>query len=103
MSKCWAEWLNLVAAALSLIGSGVGTIALFLSPDPTGLTKAAAVTGGVIVVAGALAWVIAAAIALADCLESHDADKEEIRKLREAIKEAQNTLDAIEKKKQGGH
>lgn len=95
LSKCWSDLLNLVAAVLSLLGSGAGTIALWLAPDPTALTKAAAV-GATIATLGALAWVISAVLAFIDCMERTGAQAEELKDLKEQVKKLQERVKELE-------
>jgi hypothetical protein len=53
---------NLIAASLCTIGTGIGTVALFML-DPTFVNILAAV-GGAIATLGGMAWLIAAVIDL---------------------------------------
>ena len=57
-----ADVFNLIAAILCTVGTGAGTIALFMS-DPTFINRLAA-WGAVVATTGGIAWVIAAAVAL---------------------------------------
>jgi hypothetical protein len=96
-SKCLSEVFNLVAAILSVVGAGLSTIALALTPEPTGVTKALAVASGIATL-GALAWVISALIALLDCLERTGGGGADVDSLRDELKRLQERVKELEKK-----
>lgn len=82
---CVSDYFNLTAAALSAVGACGGAIALFLTPEPTTLTKWAALAATVGCL-GAISWIISAMLSLIECKESDpDADREEIERLRRRV------------------
>lgn len=95
LSKCWSELFNLIAAVATLVGSGISAFVLWVIPEPTGLTKAAAV-GATIATIGAFSWVISALIALIDCLEESGEESDRLNELRDELRLLQERLEELE-------
>lgn len=85
----------MVAAVGALVGGAISTGALAFAPEPTGLTKAAAI-GSAIATVGALAWVISALIALIECLEKSGTDAETLNELRAELERLEARLEELE-------
>ena len=99
IDPCWSSRLALYGAWAGAIAATAGTVALILAPEPTTLTKWAALATAAAVVS-ALVGVIAATGSLASCIEgAADADqrKKEIDDLRRQQQEIQKTVDELKK------
>lgn len=98
-ASCWSPKLGILAAWTAVIGAGAGTVALVLAPDPTTLTKWAAL-GAAAALVGALVGLVAAYGALADCLQSaKDAEenKREIEALRRQQRATEKTVNELKR------
>ena len=94
---CVSDYFNLTAAALSAVGACGGSVALWLTPEPTTLTKwaAAFATVGCL---GAISWIVSAILALIECLESDpEADREEIERLRRRVETLEKFRSDVER------
>ncbi len=89
--RCWKEWLNLAAAVLATFAGAVTMGVLLGAPDPTTLTKWAAVGAGLATLSG-LAWALSAMIGLRDCLQAADAEDN-----AEAIGRLNSRIDELER------
>lgn len=92
--ECIAEYWNLAAAIASLVAAAGAGLALILAPDPTTITKWAAIGAIAGIIAG-LAWCINAIISLVNCKralgESAERDAE-IRRLQQRQAEMERLL-----------
>ncbi|MCW5808784.1 MAG: DUF4157 domain-containing protein [Deltaproteobacteria bacterium] len=91
---CIAEYWNLAAAIASLVAAAGAGLALILAPDPTTITKWAAVGAIAGVIAG-LAWTINSIISLVNCkraLPQTAAREQEIRDLQDRQRRLEETL-----------
>ncbi len=97
---CWGDKFNLAAAILATVSAGALTIVAVLAPDPTTLTKWAAIGLAAGILAG-IAWTISAAIQLKNCLAQSDAPDrdEQIRHLEREIEQLQRTQEELRRLK----
>lgn len=91
---CLACVFNVAAAALSLIGGAMGSAGLWIAPDPTALTKLAAVAATVATIGAAL-WFISALIDFINCREKHGATSEELKELKSDLKALQDRIEKL--------
>jgi hypothetical protein len=94
-TSCMSDKLNFLAAIAATVAAGAGTIAALLAPEPTTITKWAAVGLIAGIIAG-LAWAISAAIAWRNCENQQpNRDQEQIDRLQRQIDQMQRTLDEL--------
>jgi hypothetical protein len=101
-NDCLVDKANLaaaIAATVSAVGFGIGAL---LAPDPTTLTKWAAVGLIAAVVAGIL-WIISAALALMNCLAAQaNVDHEQIERLQRQVDQLRQTVEELRRLQGGG-
>lgn len=97
--SCWSPRVALLGAWTAVIAAGAGTAALVLAPEPTTLTKWAAIATAAALV-GALVGLVAAYGAVADCVQAADDAAErqrEIDDLRKQQQAIQKTVDELKR------
>jgi hypothetical protein len=94
-TSCIADKLNFLAAIAATVAAGAGTIAALLAPEPTTITKWAAVGLIAGIIAG-LAWAISAAIAWRNCENQQpNRDQAQIDRLQRQVDQLQRTMDEL--------
>lgn len=94
-NTCLADKFNIAAAVGATVSAAGAGIALVLAPDPTTITKWAAVGAIAAVIAGIL-WIISAILAYQNCLRSQtNPDHDQIQRLQRQVDQLRHTVDEL--------
>ncbi len=92
--KCFCERANLIAAAISTIGSIMGAYALQVVPKTT-LPNTITAAGAGLVVTGSVVWITSATFSYIQCQKKTGADAASIEELNTEIQKLRGIVNSL--------